>query len=169
MLESLLSGGLAGLLGSIASNVFGYFKTKQEHKQAVELRKLDHASAEQENRHALEQIKAEAEYRQAELQINAERDVSVAELSALKASYESDVAYSGDNRLMLIAEFIKRVTRPVLTGLLVFLTTGIYFNSDDAELRMLIARAVVAMTATAMSWWFADRQIAKHVAQKVLS
>lgn len=169
MIESLISGGVTGLLGSVASNVLGYFKSKQEHKQVIELRKLDHAAAEQENRHALEQIKVEAEYRQAELQINAERDVDVAELAALKASHESDVAYAGDNKLMLVAEFVKKLTRPVLTFLLVFVTISIYFGSADPDLQDVIARSVVALTSTVVSWWFADRQVAKHVAQKVLS
>jgi len=169
MIETLISGGVTGLLGSIASNVLGYFKSKQEHKQQMERDELQARIANAEHRQALEQIKTEAEYRQAELQINAERDIDVAELAALKASYESDVAYAGDNKLMLVAEFVKKLTRPVLTFLLVFVTTGIYFGSADPVLQDVIARSVVALTSTVVSWWFADRQIAKHVAQKVLA
>lgn len=166
MIESLLSGGLAGLFGSLASNVFGYFKTKQEHKQNIERRKLDANISAMDHKHALEQIKAEAQYRERELSINAERDVDVASYAALADSYKQDAAYAGDNKLMLIAEFIKKLTRPVLTFVLVFLTTGIYFAGDDA-IRDLVARAIIALTATCVSWWFADRQIAKHVSAKV--
>jgi hypothetical protein len=49
----------------------------------------------------------------------------------------------------------------------VVLTTGIYFKSEDG-VRDLIARAVVAMTATVISWWFCDRQISKQISKKIL-
>lgn len=166
MIESLLSGGLAGLFGSFVSNVFGYFKAKQEHKQALELRKLDANISAMEHKQALEQIKAEAQYRERELSINAERDVDIASYAALADSYKLDATYTGDNKLMLIAEFIKKLTRPTLTFVLVFLCTAIYFSGDDV-IRDLVARAIIALTATCVSWWFADRQIAKHVSAKV--
>ncbi len=167
MLDSLLSGGLLGVVGSIGSNILGYFKAKQEHKQSIEVRKLDIVASAKEHGYAMEQIKAEAQYRTEQLSIEAERDLSAAEYSALEASYKSDLAYEGDSTLLLIAEFMRRITRPVLTFFLVFLTTAIYFNSPDDQ-QSLIARAVVAMTATVVSWWFADRQIAKQIAGKIL-
>lgn len=167
MIDSLLSGGLLGVVGSIGSNILGYFKAKQEHKQNIEARKLDIVAATKEHGYAMEQIKAEAQYRTEQLSIEAERDLSAAEYSALDASYKSDVVYEGDNTLLLIAEFMRRITRPLLTFFLVFLTTAIYFNSPDDQ-QSLIARSVIAMTATVISWWFADRQIAKKIGNKIL-
>jgi lipopolysaccharide export LptBFGC system permease protein LptF len=167
MLESLLSGGVLGLIGSLGSNILSYFKSKQEHKQSVEFRKLDILASEKEHRYALEQIKAEAQYRNQHLQIEADRDLSVSEYSALEASYKSDTAYDGDNKLLMFAEFMRRITRPTLTFVLVFLTSAIYFTSLG-EQQELIARAVVAMTAAALSWWFSDRQIAKQITGKLL-
>jgi lipopolysaccharide export LptBFGC system permease protein LptF len=167
MLESLLSGGLVGLIGSLGSNILSYFKSKQEHKQFVEFRKLDIVAAGKDHSYAMEQIKAEAEYRTQQLMIEAERDLSVSEYSALEASYKSDTAYDGDSRLLIIAEFLRRITRPLLTFVLVFLTSAIYFTSQGDQ-QELIARAVVALTATALSWWFSDRQIAKQISGKLL-
>lgn len=160
MLESLLSGGLTGVLGSLISNVTGYFKAKQEHEQAMDLAQLEH-------KNTMMQIAAEAKYRNDQLRIEAERDMSVAEYNALASSYESQKEYDGDNKLLLVAEFFNKVTRPAITFCMVFLTTGIYFASGD-DVRDLISRAVVAMTATVISWWFCDRQISKRVAKKIL-
>ncbi len=167
MLDSLLSGGLLGVVGSIGSNILGYFKAKQEHKQNIEVRKLDIVAAGKDHTYAMEQMKAEAGFRANELRIEAERELSTSEYSALESSYRTVSSYDGDNKLLTIAEFLRRITRPALTFLLVFLTTGIYFNSADDQ-QSLIARAVVAMTATVVSWWFADRQIAKQISGKLL-
>lgn len=167
MIESLVGGGLLGLLGSVVSNVTAFFKTKHDHKNAVELKKLDLIAQDREHKFALEQLEAEAKYRKDQLLIQSETDQSLAEQLALMASYRTDPAYTGDSRLLRIAEFIRRMTRPMLTFVLVFLTAGIYF-SGDGSIRDLVARSVVAMTATAMAWWFADRQIAKQIAGRVL-
>lgn len=160
MLETLLSGGLTGIVGSLISNITGYFKAKQEHQQAMDMAQLEH-------KNTIMQIAAEAKYKNQQLTIEAERDMGVAEYAALAQSYSSQVPYTGDNKLLVIAEFFNKTTRPAITFCLVFLTTGIYFASDDS-VRDLIARAVVAMTATVISWWFCDRQISKQVAKKIL-
>lgn len=167
MIDSLLSGGLLGVIGSIGSNVLGYFKTKQEHKQNIENRKLDLVASAKEHIYAMEQMKAEAQFRADELRIGAERELSASEYSALESSYKTVSSYEGDNKLLIIAEFMRRITRPALTFILVFLTSAIYFTSVDDQ-QNLIARSVVAMTATVISWWFADRQIAKQIAGKIL-
>lgn len=167
MLEALLSGGLTGIAGSLISNVTGYFKAKQDHEQAMDMAKLNLQQAQLDHKYTMEQIVAEAKYKSEQLSIEAERDLNVAEYSALSESYKAQSVYSSDSKLMLVAEFFNKVTRPALTFCLVFLTTGIYFHSDDA-VRDLIARAVVAMTATVISWWFCDRQISKTISKKIL-
>lgn len=159
MLESLFSGGVVGVLGSLFGNVVSYFNKRQEHKNKIEEMKLEH-------QHASEQIRLEAEYRKDELLISAERDVDVAANQALAASYK-DTTYEGQSKLLTVAEFVRKLTRPALTFLFVFLTTAVYFNSDN-QTQALVARAVIAMTATIVSWWFADRQIAKRIGEKVL-
>lgn len=160
MLETLLSGGLTGIVGSLISNVTGYFKAKQEHQQAMDMAQLEH-------KNTIMQIAAEAKYKNQQLTIEAERDMGVAEYAALASSYNSQAAYAGDNKWLVIAEFFNKTTRPAITFCMVFLTTAIYFSSDDST-SDLIARAVVAMTATVISWWFCDRQIAKQIGKKFL-
>lgn len=167
MLESLISGGLFGILGSSISSITGYFKQKQEHKQNVEMFKLEHQRDAAQHGYALEEMKFEAQYKTEQLQIESEGKIAVGELEALTASHKSIVEYTGDNKLLVVAEFARKITRPLLTFMMVFLTTGVYFSSDG-EMRDTIARAVVAMTATIISWWFADRQISKQIASRVL-
>ena len=115
----------------------------------------------------MEQIKAEAEFKGEQLQIESEKVIDVAAHQTLIASYENDKAYHGNSKLLLIAEFVRKITRPALTFLLVFFTIGIYFTVDSV-LQDLVVRSVIAMTATVVSWWFADRQIAKQIGNKVL-
>lgn len=167
MFETLLSGGLLGVLGSLGSNILGYFKAKQAHKQSIEVRKLDIVAAGKDHGYAMAQIEAEAKYRTQQLHIEADRDLSIAEVEALKTSYESVKAYEGDNSWLIAAEFLRRITRPLLTFILVFLTSAIYFGSATDQ-QSLIAKAIVAMTAMVVSWWFADRQIAKQIGNKIL-
>ena len=166
-LGALVSGGALGLIGSFATNLLGYLKGKQGHEHTVELKKLDMLQVQREHQYALEQIKAEAEFKKEQLVIESERDLLVAEYQAMAKSYQGDQTYYGDNKLLLIAEFIRRITRPGLTLFLVALTTAIYFSAAE-DLQSLVARSVVAMTATVVSWWFADRQIAKQIAGRVL-
>jgi hypothetical protein len=167
MLEALLSGGLTGIAGSLVSNITGYFKAKQDHEQAMDMGRLTLKQSQLDHTYSMQQIVAEAKYKSEQLTIESERDMGVAEYSALTESYKDQFGYSGDSRLLQVAEFINKVTRPVLTYALVFLTTGIYFNSEDG-VRDMIARAVVAMTATVISWWFCDRQISKQISKKIL-
>lgn len=167
MLEALLSGGLTGIAGSLVSNVTGYFKAKQDHAQAMDVAKVTLKQGELDHKYALQQIAAEAKHKNDQLSIEADRDLGVAEYAALSESYKSQDSYTGDNKLLVIAEFVNKITRPTLTFALVFLTTAIYFDSAD-DVQSVIARAVVAMTATVISWWFCDRQIAKTISKKIL-
>lgn len=167
MLEALLSGGLTGIAGSLVSNITGYFKAKQDHAQAMDMAKVTLKQGQLDHKYAMQQIAAEAQYKNELLSIESDRDLGVAEYAALSESYKSQGTYTGDNKLLVIAEFVNKITRPALTFALVFLTTGIYFHSDNA-VQDVIAKAVVAMTATVISWWFCDRQIAKTISKKIL-
>jgi hypothetical protein len=124
-------------------------------------------AAENEHRYTLEQIEAESKFKREQLVIESEQAESVAGYEAMVESYKQDGSYDGDSKLLIIAEFLRRITRPLLTFILVFLTTAIYFTSPDDQ-QSLMGRAIVAMTATVVSWWFADRQIAKQISGKLL-
>lgn len=167
MLEMLISGGLTGVIGSVVSNAAAFFKSRQEHEQRMQARELELKGDALQHKYALEQIKAEAEYRKEQLVIESERDMSVAEYAAMAESYKSDKAQPGEGALLSVAEFIRRVTRPFITLLLILLTVLIYFFASP-ELQDVIARSVVAMSATSCAWWFCDRQVAKAVSGKLL-
>jgi len=167
MLDLIFDGGVVGLLGSVVSNVFSYFKNRQEHKQSIEIKKLDLVSNKNDHLYVMQQIKAEAGFKLQQITVEADRELSISEYKALSDSYKADHTYTGNSRLLLWAEFFKNITRPLLTFVLVLLTAGIYWKSSGV-IEDDIARAVIVMTATALSWWFADRQIAKQIGKRIL-
>lgn len=156
----LMSGGVVGVLGSLASNVLGYFKDRQQAQ-------IDLAKLRLEHRQQLEQIEAEAKWRHQDLVVSAEAGVEQAAYTAMAASYAADVPYRGDNAWLLGAEALRQVTRPVLTLVLVAMTGAVYATAGQ-DLQDVVGRSVVVITATAVSWWFADRTVARRLAGKVL-
>lgn len=156
----LISGGVVGVVGSLASNVLGYFKARQDAQIDLAKMRLEHSQQ-------LEQIEAEAKWRHQDLVISAEAGVEQAAYAAMAASYAADAGYAGDNRWLLLAEVVRRLTRPVLTFAFVGLTAAVYATAA-ADLQDLVGRSVVAITATAVAWWFADRAIAKRVSGRLL-
>lgn len=156
----VMSGGAVGFLGSLLSGIVGYVRQRLDHQQGMRDRVLDH-------KHQLEMLEAEAKHRTQGMQIEQEGMVAVAEYEAVAASYQADAQPVGDSRLLLVAEFIRRMTRPVLTFSLLGLTAWVYVQSDG-ELQDAVARGVVALTATVVAWWFADRAISKQIAGRVL-
>ena len=72
----------------------------------------------------------------------------------LKGSYEHDASYGPVSKKNAAA---LRWVRPGLTGMLVLLTTAVFFASDG-ETQKSIAIMIVVMTEAAITWWFADRR-----------
>ncbi len=156
----LASGGVVGLLGSVATSVVGYFRQRQDHRQRIELRAQEHGQQ-------FQMLQAEAKYRVEQLRVEQEGAALVAEHEALAESYKADVVSVGDSHLMMVAEFVRRMTRPVLTYVLLGLTGWVY-TSSAGDVQEAIARGVVALTGMAVGWWFADRSISKQVARRML-
>ena len=166
MIEPISVGGLLGLLGSVASAVLAYFKQRQDHKYSQERLELERSISLDSHAMRMDEIREEAERSQAELRIEAERAVTQAEHQSLEASYQQLAPYAGDDKLLRWAEFARRLTRPLIT-LLPLVLTGVVYALGAADIRVTISQAVVVMAATAVSWWFADRQVAKMVATRM--
>lgn len=167
MIEPISAGGLLGLLGSVASAVLAFFKQRQDHRYSLERMEKERSISLDEHAMRMDELRLESERSQAELRIEAERAVTLAEHQSLEASYQQLAPYAGDDKLLRWAEFARRITRPLITLLLLVLTGLVYASGGD-DIQLTISQAVVVMAATAVSWWFADRQIAKMVAGKAL-
>lgn len=177
MLESILSvasGGITGLLGSVFSNVFDYFKTKQK------------------NSHELKLMEAEQKYLQMEIQ--GEVQVARQKRKGMEAEADADMlqaSYKADKRrflaekwvdpdttlggviavLMAFVDFIRGMIRPVLVVGLTYVTTRLLSQAyavmpDEGmsptqafEVINSITNTVLYITSTAVLWYFGTRPV----------
>ncbi|WP_428242975.1 hypothetical protein [Gynuella sp.] len=149
-LLNLASGGLIGLLGSLATNGLKLFKAHQEHKQHIEQMKLEAAITR-------EEMKLEGQIRITQANLAAEQ-------AALSGSYKeaaTDMDTHG-SRLLTFAEFSRRMTRPAITHELIILTGVVYWFGEPLS-RQSIADGVVVAAGTAIGWWFGSREFNKSV------
>ena len=155
---ALLSGGATGLLGTLFGGVAGFFKSREERKAQREEReyKIALANTQAEAMRFSESIKADAEAR--------------------AASYKEAVAVwskHSDNKLLVFVDFIRGLTRPVLTlvstGTLILIVVwsfGGLLETADVTLRGTIAleciRTALYLITTCVTWWFGGRAMSTY-------
>jgi len=141
---SAVSGGLFGLVGNVATKVFGYFEAKQEftQKQAEWAHELDLQKL---------QMQAKAQETEQEVQI-AESQGSWSGLAAsLTAEGAMGASYPWVNA-------IRSLTRPALTlGLSTFLACAFFAMPAGDIDRAYVCDSLVFAAVTAIVWWFGDR------------
>ena len=144
---AILTGGATGLLGTVSSGLFDYFKQKQR------------------NRHTLAMMMEERKTLELEIQgrervavIEAESAQEIAASKAFAASYQTDQArYSkGDHPALVWVDVTRGFTRPVITVALVAITTAFYFTAGEETQRQVVA-SVLYVTTAAVLWWFGTR------------
>ena len=156
---SILTGGATGLLGTLISGGIDFFQARQHHAQEMDLRRLD-----------IELANAEAGAAERVAAIEAEGKRDEAEWEALAASYReasARMSRPGDGFLMRFVDFVRGMTRPLLTWCLLGLTGAIYFllaatDVHAAALQPRIVETVLYLATAATLWWFGQRQIEKR-------
>ncbi|MDE0203204.1 MAG: hypothetical protein OXK73_12310 [Rhodospirillaceae bacterium] len=156
---SVLTGGATGLLGTAMSAAIDFFQSRAEHKREVDLRRLD-----------IELAKTEAGSAERVAAIEAEGARGRAELEAMEASYReasSRMSRAVDGFLMKFVDFVRGMTRPVLTWGLVALVGTIYFTLAAGDLapestKPRIIETILYLATAAVLWWFGQRQIEKR-------
>ncbi len=168
-ITDLASGGLLGVFGSLASNVLGIFKARETHKQDLAMKRLDATIDLRQGQQDMALARLEADTRLNELQVLKETEESRAEAQAYVASLEnaSATGYQGESRLLRIAEFARKITRPALTAILVLFTMVAFFVTADPVLKQTILNMLVAATATVIAWWFSDRTLGHAVRERL--
>nr|BDD45215.1 hypothetical protein 21 [Saccharospirillaceae bacterium] len=168
-LTDLASGGVVGVIGSLASNILGIFKAREDHRQQLDMKKLDAQIDLRQGEQDMKLAQLEAETRMNELQVIKETEESQAEAAAYQASLANAAAtgYQGESKLLQFAEFCRKMTRPTLTALLVLFTMVAFFVTADAALKQTILNMLVAATATVIAWWFSDRTLGHAVRQRL--
>ena len=151
MLEAILSGGATGLLGTAISGAIGYFERRQQHRQEVELRRLD-----------LEMTQAEAASAERVAAIEAESASAAAELRAIEESHRQAAARwsTGDSAWLLGVDVVRGLIRPVLTLGFLALGAAIYFHLPAPPVADVAGRmvdTVLYLATTTTLWWFGTR------------
>jgi hypothetical protein len=168
ILESLLAGGLTGLIGSVVSNVTDIFKVRQQNKFDLEKRKLDLQAMDKEYSFSL-QMK----------EVDANMAANVADAGLMTASYAHDAAtYSkgmatgwGIHALTLV-DVIRGLVRPVLTSILLAVLwetraevkgviDAIGMDALDPikalNIYNSLVEAIIFVSTTSILWWFGTR------------
>lgn len=153
-LVSLFAGPFAGIFGSLISSGVSFF----ERKQKMEERVMDYA---QEIK--LQEMNIAA--RGQELESEAAIAHTAAVAKSLAASYKHDASYGPVGQT---AATVLRFVRPVLTVLLLALTTAVYFSMPDGQIvgtdgvvssiGELVILKILFLTEAAVVWWFLDRR-----------
>ena len=159
---SVLTGGATGLLGTVVSGAIDFFQSRAEHKREMDLRRLD-----------IELAQTEAGAAEKVAAIEAEGARDAAALEAMEASYReasSRMSRPGDGFLMKLVDFVRGMTRPVLTWGLVALVGTIYFTLgagglEPESIKPRIIETVLYLATAAVLWWFGQRQIEKRRVQ----
>lgn len=141
---SALSGGLFGLVGNIATKVFGYFEAKQDFTQKLA-----------EWGHETDLLKLQMQAKTAET----EQEIHVAESqgswSGLATSLTAEGAIGASYPWVNAA---RALVRPTLTiGLATFLACAFFALTPGDIDRAYIADSLVFAAVSSIVWWFGDR------------
>ena len=141
---SALSGGLFGLVGNIATKVFGYFEAKQAFAQ--KLAEWSHES---------ELLKLQMQAKAAET----EQEIHVAESqgswSGLATSLSSEGTIGASYPWV---NAVRALVRPALTlGLATFLASAFFVLAPGDIDRAYVADSLVFAAVSSIVWWFGDR------------
>ena len=161
IIDSILGGGLIGLVGPMINRGFQYFENKQKHKQALELAEIKRESDAANHAHEIKLHEMNQKARAAETE--REKQIIYANMDATnqEGSWGGlDVSTQGNNEVtMKASQWVvncQAMTRPVIT-LISVLIALIIFVIDKTH-RAELTDAIITITIAAVLWWFGDRK-----------
>lgn len=153
ILTSIVTGGATGLLGTAIGGVTQYFQRRQQHRQEVELRRLD-----------AEIVRAEGASAEKVAAIKGETDRDEAAWEALAVSHETARGRwsDGDSQWLVLVDVVRGLTRPFLTIALLAMVGVAWWTAPpalQAELHPRIVATLLYLSTASLLWWFGSRQI----------
>ena len=146
---SALGGGVFGLVGNIASKVFGYIENGQSNTQR-----------QAEWQHETELLKLQLQLKMQETE-NEQALLPSQSLDALGASIRSDAGYGASYKWV---DAVRALVRPALTlGLAGFLAAAFFAMPEGAADKTYVVDSLVFASVTAITWWFGDRAPRKQL------
>src|SRR5574341_461980 len=147
ILDILTGGGLGAIAGVAGSIVGKILELKAQDKELAQ-RQLDHAFELQLRDKDREMAAQESATQLSLHKTDADAQVAVADLAALAASQGADKAAYGDSPLGRAVDFLRGVTRPLVT----YVATGyvVYVGVQDPGFR----GQCLFIASMAITWWF---------------
>ena len=160
-ISSLVTGGLSGLLGTAVTGVAGYFRKDQEHKQAVEMRRLDLEEMDKEA--ALEAGRQALALEQQAL--SATRDTQVESYrEATTRLTEGQALSKGQLWLMVFADFVRALMRPGVTIYSLHLLGSMQARAlPNSAVFANSTYALIYIAVTASVWWYGARTLERFM------
>lgn len=157
LIGSPILGAVGGVLGNLLTTCLAFLKSKQDHKQAIEFKKL-------ELQVALESLESTERMKAAESELSSRQLVSGEYTATL--THDTAALPTDGSRLLVLAEFIRRTYRAFITTCLLGAAVSFFFSEfADAAMRVEMVRATIGATIMAVTWWFADRSLARKTSE----
>lgn len=137
------SGGLFGVLGTVAGRVANYFEKKQANQHQISMWQ-----------HEKEMHRLQMEARAAETEQEIDLAATQGSWSGLEASINAEGRIGKSYKWV---DAVRALTRPTLTILLWFIAASIWLTTADEGLRGRIVETVTFAATAATLWWFGDR------------
>lgn len=187
MVGSAIAGILSGVGGTLITNIFNLFNTKEKNKQARLMADI-----------RIKELKAESDANIQELEVQADIQKELA------AQESFDISQKHGNKALLnsqmieamlqskwwvvnwlgglmvfcmgIIDLLRAAIRPGITIVLMYITGTITYQHLEImnankelvtpEMLVLIIESIIYLTFTVIGWWFGDRTIGKHFLKK---
>ena len=169
MLEAILGIFTSGGFGALTGLVGGYMQKREQRKilqleneHAEKMAQIDVEMAHLEHQQALALVEKQIDLAETEGQI----EVDAREADAFVESVRSASQPTGNKFL----DGVKTLIRPVITGILMYFAWDIYNQLDTIigglaelepeklqDLYVYVIHAIIFLTITAVTWWFASR------------
>ena len=162
MILELLGGG-AGLLTPIVTQVFGFFKNKQEHKQKIELLNLENQADREAEKRALERVVVEARSKKQSDSLEMTAKI-ILQIKHDKAKYVTAEMLEGCSSwvrntvvlLLGLVDWARGFVRPSLTVLSLSLLYGWFLGIE-------LEPSLTAICYYMVGFWFGDRSLNKKL------
>ena len=182
MIISGLAGVLSGVGGSLVSNIFNFFSSKEKNKHEIALIDARIREIEAESKAKIQMVEIQSEV-QKEVANQVSFDLSqqygnrsLIESEMILKLFESKwTKWLGGLLVLLmgIVDIVRAAMRPAITIVLMLITSVITYqhlqivdaNKElvDTAMISMIFDSIIYLTFTTVGWWFGDRTIGKFV------
>ena len=160
MIVDILANGGAGLIGGWVSAGIKFFEKRQSNQHELAMLKINN---EQQLLVYEHQYKVESQQIKHKELLAAAANEAKAYADSLEHDNE-DYVSAGSPKLIVIANFVRKMTRPMLTLLVLIAVSVIASTTEDAAIKLTVIDALVSMFVNIGLWYFSDRSLSKRMA-----